>query len=360
MSNILLRVAVAAMILINAAGCSHRATEDSPAGTAILSLRINLNRPVDSASRAGEYDTYKQPLDDGEKMHTVRVIIVAAAGYVEHNSLWDLTTPDVEVVGGDFPVKTGETKHIILVANEEWVTITDEGVDYPAAEYFKALRASEGAWVDIERLRALTMKRTANDDGNECLTSPLAMSAIHTYYIGTDAERYNATFTIHRAAAKYTFRITNNDDTADHVLNSVAINNVSSSQYFFPNAAFSDADQYFWDSYSTPSDDITEDIVFPTDLTIPAGESVEIGPFYLPESVSGATYKAGFTIDGAFAGWHDINWYKPETPDDLSTMTDLPRNTYVVVNVSININEWSVDYTVCPWWVHNIDIPSYN
>ncbi len=361
--DILLPLAAGIVVMLAAQGCTSHSRADEPdgGGTAMLSLRIELSNARSASSRTGEeYEPDKLPANDTEKMHTVRVIIADGNGYVEHNSLWDLTqSPDIHAVGQDFPVSAPDTKTIILVANEASATLRDaSGATIAAEACFTALNASVGTHVDMEALNALTMMRTDNFAPD----SPLAMSAIHNYKIRRDSERYEATLTIHRAATKYTYRITNKDPLNSHVISRIGINNVAERQYFFPRAGFTDATQMMWHSYETP-DQSGGEIYFTPEVTVAPGQTVEIGPFYLPEghnTTIDRPYATLMEFDGLNQGWRTIEWSIPQTPSDKEPMTDLPRNTHVIINATLNYTNYELDFTVCPWQEEAIDIPDFN
>ena len=369
--------ALAALLALTVCCWSCASEGDEPRGgnddVALLSIRINLANAASPAaafpaSRAGEeYEPDKLPANDLEKMHTVRIIIIDSSGKVEHNSLWDLTaSPDIVATGQDFPVSANDTKRIVLVANEAQATVTlPDSQKMPASDYFRSLKASVGALADLDLIKNITFATADNNSGaisTDCLHGPLAMSAIHEYHIG-NAQRYSATFTIHRAAAKYTYRISNLDKVA-HKVDYIMVNNIASRQYFFPDADFTDESQYFHTAYRTPAGAGTSEITLPANRVITAGETVEIGPFYLPEGCdtgSGNPYATAFAFDGVFSGWRTLEWAKPQTPDVLTPMTDLPRNTHVIVNVSFTYTDFSINYTVCPWNSYdNIVIPPFN
>lgn len=360
--------------LTAATGCSHDdldIIDKGNAQTAVLTLRINLNNPdmasvAHSRATGDEYEPDKLPASNGEKMHTVRIIIADADGFVEHNTLWDLTTaPDIVATGQDFEVKSNELKTIILIANEDGTMVNDPvtGNAISAGTYFRTFDASIGVRINESELESLIFTAADNADQatNTTLRLPLTMSAIHHYFIGNDSEHYNATFTIHRAAVKYTYRIKNNDS-KPHTVTSIGINNVASRQYFFPQATFTDDTQMFWDSYNTP-DTSGREVFFDTATELAPGDETELGPFYLPEghvTTAGNEYATAFVFDDVSTGWNIINWSTPQTPSQTAPMNDLPRNTHVIVNVNLRTSDITINYTVCPWVTNNIIIPPFN
>ena len=56
-----------------------------------------------------------------------------------------------------------------------------------------------------------------------------------------------------------------------------------------------------------------------------------------------------------------LNWSIPQTPEQTEPMTDLPRNTHVIVNVKLLPDKpFLINYTICPWNEKTIDIPAFN
>lgn len=367
-----------ASVLLAAVGLGGCGSSDSPLekdgeGVAVLSLKIDLAghqpRHDYAPTRIGEeYEPDKEAANEREKINTVRIIIVDSSGILEHNSLWDLTaSPDIAVTGQEFPVKANDTKDIILVANEANAVITlGDGNVVNASDYFRSLNPAVGQYVDVSDFSDITYTAADNQaDAKyaDCLAGPLPMSAMHKYHIGANDTRYSATFLIHRAAVKYTYRITNKDDRS-HTVDDIRINNVASRQYFFPDAVFTDDKQYFFSSYATPSGAGAREVTLVTSKKISPRETVELGPFYFPEGMSVTerdVYGTGLTFDGFFSGWSALKWSMPETPGNLNVMTDMPRNTHVVVNVTFTFAHFGIDYTVCPWNAYDeVDIPSFN
>lgn len=360
---------ITSVLLAGAVSCTD-SRFDVPGGSATSMLVLRVNLAGGTMSRAQEAD--KEAANDGEKINTLRVIILDGDKRVEHNSLWTLDSPDVQKTGMRFKVKANDTKTIVLVANEAGTVIDVPGpggigsTETTAAAYFGGLAASIGLQVDMDELRGITMSRKKNSGADgECLRSPLAINDIYEYPIG-NAPEYNKTFYIGRAAVKYTFRITCNDDKADHTLTSVTIGRVAPVQYFFQNAVFTDDNHFFWSSYTTPPAATSASaLTIPCNTALPNGRTVEVGPFYVPEGAEFATpYTVGFVIDGDVVmenlpvQWkipEEIGYDGPGTP-----MLDLSRNTHVITNISLNYQSWSWQYTVCPWEIHDITIPDFD
>ncbi len=371
--RILLSV-ISVLLAAGAVSCAgSRFDEPEVRTTSTLVLRVNL--AGGTMSRAQEAD--KEAANDGEKMNTLRVIILDGDNFVEHNSLWTLESPDVQKNGIRFKVKANDTKTIIFVANEDGTVIdvpSSDGLsgftETTAGAYFGALNPAVGQKVDIAVLRGITMSLNKNLDkgtgvgAGMVLRRPLAINDIYSYAIG-EAPEYNATFYIGRAAVKYTFRITNNDYKNDHTVTSLTIGRVAPVQYFFQNAVFTDDNHFFWSSYTTPAAaGSASALTIPCNTVLPKGQTTEVGPFYVPEGAEyGTAYSVGFSFDGQSMGDQAIEWKIPEeagTDDPGTPMLDLPRNTHVITNVTLNYQSWTLDYTVCPWQVYDITIPDFD
>lgn len=366
-------VLIAVILSFVLSGCSSDRKDSPRAETAVLSIRVTLHDDIPSGpfrmhdTRAGEYDADKFAANYMEKMHTLRVIIISADNTVEHNTLWDFTSSPAEhVSGGDFPVKAGEMKTILLVANENGKTVRkSDGSAVSASDYLGRLSATVGTLVDLNELKKTVIPESAiaTDPHTGMLTEPMFITAVYNYYIGTDRERYSATFNIHRTLTKYTFRITNKDKTKPHKLDFIDIDRVASFCWLFPNAEYQDSQQTLLVGYHAADTSNGKIMTYQVSETIGAGETREFGPYYFPEGAdlgASGSYSVGFGFDGFSTGWRRLEWFKPENPDVKFPMTDLPRNTHVVVNVSFEFLGIGLNYTVCPWNMHEIDIPPFN
>lgn len=337
--------ALLAAVLTLCASCSRSGDEPTPPpsgpGTAMLHIQIALANPA-GPSRANPADD-PLPADDGEKMQLLRIIILDGNGYAEHNSLWDLrSAPDITAAGQAFPVRANDTKTIIFVANEH-----SECMDGVRDE-LSGINAAVGEKVDLARLQSLLLDAP--------VTSPLPISAVYTYHIGP-ATAYRATFLIHRAAVKYSFRITNNDSDEPHRVDYVAIDNAATTQYLLPDADYTADDQTQWSAYRVPATAGAEQRTYGVNADIAYGNTLELPAIYLPEGRPGTdSYHAGISVDGNFLGWAELR------DENGKPMTDLPRNTHVVINITLNLeySDFKINYTVCPWQTEEIDIPDFD
>ena len=331
------------------AGAAASAQEAAPASRASMGA---------SASRASMADA----ADDREKMHTVRIVIVDQNNVVEHSTLWNLSNyPDVTAVGDDFPVKANETKTVLLIANEASATITlSDGRKVNVGDYMQPL-AAIGAYMPDDLIRSFVHNFDDNKVASGFLKTPLLMTAVHKLYVD-DSPTQSATLFIHRAAVKYIFRFTVKDTKQSHHVSNIAINNVASAQYLFPDADFSDSQQQFLTAYRALGA-AASDLSIPVDLDVAPGKTVEVGPYYLPEGAITAAdkpYSVRFVVDDVDSHWLPLYWQDEQQSASPQLMTDLCRNTAVVVNVSLTSVGFSVDYTRCPWNIQEIDIPPFN
>lgn len=366
-------IVMAVVISLVHAGCSSDRKEAPERETAVLSIRVTLHddvpagHPGKSPNRAGEYEADKFSANDMEKMHTLRIIIIGSDNTVEHNTLWDMTgSPGEFVSGGDFPVRAGDMKTILFVANEEGKRVRiQDGTLIPVSDYLGKLSAAVGESVDPDALRKAVIpdSEIVTDSRTGMLASPLLITGIYRYYIDTDRDRYSATFNIHRTLSKYTFRVTNKSKDKPHKLDFIEIDRVASYCWLFPDAEYQDYLQTILTGYVAADPSPGKINTYTESATIAPGETREFGPYYLPEGAdlgSSGKYSVRFGFEGFSTGWRSLQWFKPEIPGETFPMTDLPRNTHVVVNVKFDLLELDLNYTVCPWETHDIVIPPFN
>lgn len=352
-----------AVSLLTLSACSEEAVspgaDDSRDEMTNLTLRISLDSDVASAAdselgstRAG-FDNFDNELDkwstSGENIEQLRIIIVSSDGFVEYNKLY---TASNSVREGEytFLVKSNDTKKIFLIANEKGYYIDDPGMSYThtstsMGDYFAAFQT--GDYVDTDRFDDIVLSMRPNSVGelNKSLRTPLPCTAVYTEEIGTDdIER---TYWMNRAAVKYSFRIINESD-YNHKLEGIRIDRVADCEYLFPHASYGDNEYGHREvtSYRTPSIakeslfsiDFDEDLYLPKHMT----DAVVACPsFYVPEGLVGSqAQKVSISLDGTpLAIWGDLKWLMPgETVAKARDMVDLPRNSHVVVNITIKDN----------------------
>lgn len=380
----LITLSAAALTLWLAAACANTSMPAPPEAGDYTNLVISLSvSGTAGQSRAAD----EVPVHSCELMHTVRIIILNSRNEVEHNSLWDLTAdPAVIAQGRPFPVEPDDDKTIIIVCNEEGTTVYDARNDRsePAAAYFSRLYPATGAAaysVDLEAIRALQLRTADNpvfaqDQAAE--RKPLPITAIYDRYHIPKTPQVDGHFYVHRAAAKYTLRLTNAKSPATVSINKARLNYVADSQWLFPHATWKDSLHSTIDAYfPLASGHSTAD--FTIDGDIPVGDTRDF-IVYIPEGtnvmetqntdsnrrpvITDIPYRIGLQVnhENKAIAMHDINITEAAT-SAAKPMKDLPRNTNVVINGSIARREsessFVINYTVCSWWTYETDIPEY-
>lgn len=297
---------------------------DGNGGVSVLSMRVELGR-IDYDEPAGRATPDELPANANELMQSLRIIILDGNGFAEHNSYWS-TTPESGVVSRsvDFPIKSNDTKTIILLANE--MSLQTE-----TREFFEGINASAGEYVDVAKVRSLTMTGMTST-----ISGPLVMSDIHTAEIG-NAPFYSRTLPITRAAVKLTYRITNHSSTMAQSIYSVGFDRAAGRQYLFGGEVLATTGKL-------------EPKTFVTDMSVGAMETVEAGPYYIAEGPAYSGYQATLRLTRTSA-----------IQRAALNMRDLPRNTHVVINIGLNHDSGpTISYMVCPWEERSIDIPDFN
>lgn len=308
-----------------------------------------------SVTRAGEeYEPFKG-CGPGEGMDRLRVIVIAGDGTVEHNRVSTLKS-DAVIHEDEFRVRPNDIKTVLLIANDDITVIDDpdnQGSPVKASDYFSGLVA--GSKVSVTDLRRITMRLDMNSPDSGRLNMALPINGIHSVEIGE--EDCSARFFMTRAAVKFTYRFLNLSS-REHTVDSIEIPGMSDSQFYFPSAVYGEGDP--WPvllSYTTPAT-ATASVGFSVKpaLRLPASmtEPVEISPVYFLEGLHCPEgYVTRIAVDGLSSRSFGLDWLSPEDLDGLhkpQPMTDLPRNTHVVVNVML------LDHT----FVCTVDVQPYS
>lgn len=295
-----------------------------------------------------------EAVSDGEKMQTLRIIIVRPDGTVEHNRYYDFhQVPTTYFATAQFEVVCGETKKVYLFANENTTFTTGHKVanyDFAAIKVGEPFPTNEITGQNIE---------TSLIEVNDALTQiaqPLFMSECHSVDVPEQQDK-NVELIIVRAAVKFTFRIINQSNEPLQ-LNQLTISKLARREYLLPNGVsynteLSEEDNYtqitYIKNYNVPMIGNNEHYNFKAnyDLTVPAksatgdGEMV-LDPIYLLESnydddpsTEGRNYKISLTVgDETYENGYFDN------------LTALPRNTHVVVDVTLNSELTGLDCVV--------------
>lgn len=293
-------------------------------------------------------------VSNGEKMQTLRIIIVRPDGTVEHNRYYDFhQTPTTYFATAKFKVVGGETKKVYLFANENTTFTTGYKVanyDFASIEVGEQFPTNEITGQNIE---------TSLIEVNDALTQiaqPLFMSECHSVDMPEKQDK-NVELIIVRAAVKFTFRIIN-QSSEPLQLNQMTISKLARREYLLPNGVSYDTELSEEDNstyityiknYNVPMVGNNEHYNFKAnyDLTVPAKSAtgdgeVVLDPIYLLESnydddptTEGRNYKISLTVGN-------------ETYEDgyFDNLTSLPRNTHVVVDVTLNSELSGLDCVV--------------
>lgn len=324
--------------LLTLAGCSANnepalPTVDNNAAETYLKLSIASAEAPSGNSRANDYE-FEGPINDLEKIQTMRFIIVDEAGYVEHNVLISQTdAPDVEIESAAYRVKPNETKTVFLIGNE--ASIPEE-----VLKPFKSLVFADGFPFDLAK--TLTISR-------ESATSPLysnsqliPMTEFHKVEIGApkiiDGENvpYHEKLFVTRTAVKFTFNlniVVKGNNPVDHIdVGDVTIHKIADKEFLFPVdteylplKSPSTHENRIVTAYSTPADAAT----YSVPISWTQGSDIfhyTAGPVYLTETKYGegnTPYSITLPIDGV-----DLTATLPNLPS-------LPRNTHVKVNITV-------------------------
>lgn len=387
--DILLMTASAAMLWLMAACAGGSDTPPGPGPESsstnlVLDLRVG-GAPASRTATAAD----RLPAGDWELMHTLRIIIFASDGHVEYNGRYDLSSPVVQHQI-TITVQNAEAKKIIFIANEDHFTVLDplSGTSVPASDYFSGLYATVSAtpgntftgngWTTLFNTVMITADNPvfASDQLRDKTRIPVPASAVYENVVIPKVPEYSRTFYLHRAAAKYTYRLTNESVDGAVIIDKARITHVAARQYLFYHGTYADSDTrkdlavYEPLSLSATQRPTAE---YGIDHDVDFGKTVEISPIYLPEGsvISPDSYKTNLSLNGKYAPTADgaDNHVIQTGADDVlapgtfAPMTTLPRNTNVIVNGSFKRESQAalnLSYTICPWYVEETDIPPYN
>ena len=351
----------ALILMMSLTGCSLVMDDDTRTpsdGKATLILNIATSREgtpgigTSSPTRGVTVtpDDYYGP-ETGELMRTLRVIIANGAGMVEHNLFFDNlgqvsshTTDKVHVVGND-------RKTIYLIANEEAFTLEGDVTD--PAELLGSLTA--GSDIDETAMKNLVLMADKHKpDWNDNSKRLLPITNIEHFNVGEAYEEpYSATLYVHRAAVKYTF-LFNNETNLPVSLDSIYLRGESDREFLFPVVAGYNMDNkednmYRPTAYHTPRETKFREVREKIGISIPSkqpGYRIPRSLYFTEGSRLAGThtegdkiiedvYKVSVVINGVQTPWRKLDWFYPEKPSEIKEMTELPRNTHVVVQFTL-------------------------
>lgn len=360
-------------------GCTSAEFTDEPGAAADGYRNFVVHVELGDAENAASAHSSRSPFDNfdneldkwgisGENMEELRIIIINGSGTVEHNRHFTFNNA---AAGGEyeFRVSDNDEKTILLVANENSYHLDQDGLELAGGTqsmslYFERLRAGARADLDELRLLTLTLAHNSPDGRGLSLQTPLPIAGLFTERIAKGVENVERTYWLHRAAVKYSFRIVNTSS-FDHTLESVRIDRIADREFLFPHAqyAVNEYGHMALTDYSTPATASEQEYetTLPTPLRLPAKmkEAVTaIQAFYVPEGLKGETpQKVSLMLDGRKLNiWRELKWLMPgETTAQPRPMVDLPRNTHVVVNITVTDDDYSIVAEVQPYSARKLD-----
>lgn len=379
------------LLTLSAGACSSSHDELTPwKGELSLVLQIGVVESGNTPTRASEEpDNYEIATQDVEKLHTVRIIIVkkakdtSAKDTIVYNDYQPLGSPGNQISGLRYKVDFSTQYRIYLVANESGITDTDvpnllketlaAGKEYPenALENLKLSASKIGGYL------------INNTDESEPTIVPMSemydittISRPTTNSLETLKLEMEEKLFVTRAASKFTFRFFKDENYREEgnqlQIQKVKITGLGQKEYLIPRDTKYSPGKYEQatngerhiteftlpdknDENSTTGEHI---FTFPEPISIPSltsGGFTYSPPIYFPES-QGEGEDSKFQCSISYDGEHYLQ------PVDLDLPTKLPRNTHVIVNITIG-NKGALFYKVEvePWEprYHEIDFTDH-
>ncbi len=341
--------ALALILALGAAGCSDSASplpEPEPERVAETYLRLSVRAnditepvPIDTTYFGGVSG-------DNELIQTMRFIVVDGDGRIEHN-VYVSQPAAVEAATDAYRVKPNDTKTVYLFGNE--AALPD---DYRTT--LRDLMAGENF---TEATGALDWTLTRESDKPMFPDGSLIpMTEFHTIEIGdpkydmTDPDEpqpipYESTLFVTRVATKFAVQLTldescflNTDSKVE--LSPVVVSSIADSEYLIPRATTyspakspADGTNRIITSYEVPSTASVADYTFQLTQTVDKGREFKSPIVYLTETRYGSgptPYSVSITVDGV------------ELSAPLPNLPSLPRNTFVIINITVYNNNLEV------------------
>lgn len=357
-----IHIAILCLVSLFAAGCDKSVT-DAPADEKDVWVDLNIGIALsDSAvpERSSRAGVHEGPADEAEKMQTLRIVVVDKDGNVEANRF--LYAGSVVEYGEEhFKVRANETKQVYVFVNEknESVMVYDAAGDRVAdfhaylggIEVGEPFPRTEIEGLEVRLNDGVGSELDAAGGGYEDAAGGLPMSTCETVEVG-DTDLSHKIY-LHRAAVKFTFNITNKSSLARE-LTGLSIDKMSRREYYLPRVTEYDTpdgrpvggklDIVGFDvpnvganDYYTFEKSFSEGVALParseSAVTLPAIYLLEGG--FVPEiPLEGKNYSMTISLNGVKT--------QPKVFDNLDR---LPRNTHVVVNITVNNQDvdWTVD-----------------
>lgn len=363
MKNIIRHISMLFTAVLIVAGCNIWSDYDPNGIVSELTISVAVSdTPGSPMTRA--YDTraeinpgdYISPAHAGEMIQTLRIMILRpgtiddknkdTTWVVEHNRYMDFYGVSkkayMEVNGLSFKVYGPEWKKVYLFVNENTTkTAVDGQTQVKLVNYdFDSLApGDEFSMQTIDNLKIIL-----NEESEEVPSYALPMSECHN--VKMPATDYHRDLFVTRAATKFTY-IFDNQTSQQFNLTEIIINKGSRVEYYMPRITYNgDPLKGTFDvkDYLVPNVDNNDYYSFRKDYTttIAASGVTTLESIYLLE---GKYTNVNDTRNYSMSVTLDETVYEEHFPD----VPQLPRNTHVVVVITLGEHgiDWTVD--VCPY-----------
>ena len=352
-------ILILCLVSLFVAGCDE-SVSDVVAPEKEIWVNLNIGVALSDAAkpaRSSRVDSYEPAANEAEKMQTLRIVVVDKHGDVEANRF--LYAGSVVEYGEEhFKVRANETKQVYVFVNEnnESVKVYDAtgGLVADLHDYLGGIEVGEPfpresiEGLEIRLNDGVDSELDAVGDASAQSAGGLPMSkceSIEVYDKDLSHDIY-----LHRAAVKFTFNITNNSS-LDRVLTGLSIDKMAYREYYLPRVdeyKYVDGKPMEIVDFDTPSPEGTNngyytfEKSFEQGVSLPKGKEVTAPLVYLLEG----KYESAAVADAAknYSMTISLNGAKTQAKV-FDNLDRLPRNTHVVVNITIKDRtiEWGVD-----------------
>lgn len=337
-------------IAVMAAGCNIWDDYDPNGILSELTISVTVSDtpgaplPKNGATRVDiDPGDYIAPAHEGEKMQTLRIVIVRENGIIEHNRYMDFGgRAYMEVSDISFKVYGPEKKMVYLFVNENTVKDDVTGTGKVKLVNYDFSSLVPGNEFPYETISNLTI--SLNESSQEVPSYALPMSESHE--IQMPATDYHKDLYVTRAATKFTY-LFNNQTSESYDLSQIVINKGSNIEYYVPRITYSSdplsGNEFNVSDYVVPNIENNNYYSFKKgySVTLEAGKVTRLdssiylleGKYTDPDDSKGRNYSMSATLNGI-----EYHEYFPDVPQ-------LPRNTHVVVVITLKEHsiEWIVD-----------------
>lgn len=340
----LLHYIMGCVITVMLTGCIM---DDVEPDVKMVNVSISVSLADAVTSRA-----YEDAETEAEKMNTLRIVIVRGEknGIVEHNRFIDLTKTPVILHGIEtFQVLANETKYIYFFVNEKTIKFQgDDAFDF---------EIKSGEDFPFETLKNAKIDLEVENNMLQPMPTPLPMNSMYSLKVGE--QDMNRTFWVTRASTKFTYIIDNKNNTENFKLTRLEIKNQARTEHYMQHDV--DDEIPVW---STETNDILQELEsfdaphqgaetnhysyvgdFTEGIDIIAGDEVKLPSIYLAETKCFGDDEYGEKEGKYYETILSFGALTSFTGQLKALPHQLPRNTHVVVMVTITNGDvtWEVD-----------------